>query len=110
MNNNRISIASSSKGEKQVIINPDLDDVKCAISEEKREKKEINLTESLCAPDPPIDPVFDLKERVGKMMLGDENNEEKIMLDEESIKKQREIKLCEKRKKNENPKILYQRR
>ena len=64
------------------------------ISEEKRQEKEINLTESLCAPAPAIDPVIDLTERV-----------EKLKLDDGRSKKQRKNKLWKQSKKKENEKI-----
>ena len=113
-NNYQSSIANSSKGEKQLIINPNFNIYICdkdffaknehtnpfatnsienkidtfsvmnnTISEEKRQEKEINLTESLCAPAPAIDPVIDLTERV-----------EKLKLDDRRSKKPQSVELC----------------
>lgn len=124
-NNYQSSIANSSKGEKQLIINPNFNIYICdkdffaknehtnpfasnsienkidsfsvinnTISEEKRQEKEINLTESLCAAAPAIDPVIDLTERV-----------EKLKLDDGRSKKQRKNKLWKQSKKKDNEKI-----
>jgi hypothetical protein len=62
--------------------------------EEKREDKDINLTESLCAPAPAIDPMIDLINRV-----------ERLKLDDGKTKKQRRNELRKQNKKNKEEKI-----
>ena len=62
--------------------------------EEKREDKDINLTESLCAPAPAIDPMIDLINRV-----------ERLKLDDGKTKKQRRNELRRQNKKNKEEKI-----
>ena len=63
------------------------------ISEEKRKDKEINLTESLAAPAPAIDPVIDLTDRVEKLKLDDGTTKKK---------RRKELKWNQNKKKNDD--------